>query len=46
MTFLILLVLVVLGVLAYKYRVPILARLTGQPQSRIQRALEQRKNRR
>jgi hypothetical protein len=43
MTFLILLVLIVSGILAYRYRVPLIARITGQKESRIRRALEQRK---
>jgi hypothetical protein len=42
----ILLVLVVGAVAAYKYRVPLIAKLTGQPQHRIQRALERRKDNR
>ena len=43
MTFFIFLVLVVAGVLAYRYRVPLIAKITGQKESRIRRALEQRK---
>jgi hypothetical protein len=43
MTFFILLVLVVAGVLAYRYRVPLIAKITGQKESRIRNALEQRK---
>ena len=43
MTFLILLILVVGGVLAYRYRVPLIAKITGQKESRIRRALDQRK---
>jgi hypothetical protein len=43
MTFLIFLILVVTGVLAYRYRVPLIAKITGQKESRIRRALEQRK---
>lgn len=39
----ILLVLVVVGLVAYKFRVPLLAKVLGQPESRIQRRLEQRK---
>lgn len=39
----ILLVLVVVGFAAYKFRVPLLAKVLGQPESRIQRRLEQRK---
>jgi hypothetical protein len=42
----ILLVLIVGAVAAFKYRVPLIAKLTGQPQHRIQRALERRKNNR
>jgi hypothetical protein len=37
------LVLVVGAIAAYKYRVPLLAKLTGQPQQRIQRAIDRRK---
>ena len=43
MTFLVFLILVVGAVLAYRYRVPLIAKITGQNQSRIRRALEQRK---
>ena len=43
MTFLILLLLIVGGVLAYRYRVPLIAKITGQKESRIRRALDQRK---
>lgn len=32
-------------IIAYKFRVPLLAKLLGQPQSRIERRLEQRKRR-
>jgi hypothetical protein len=39
----ILLVLIVGAVAAYKFRVPLIAKLTGQPQHRIQRAIEKRK---
>jgi len=42
----ILLVLVVGAVAAFKFRVPLIAKLTGQPQHRIQRALERRKDNR
>jgi hypothetical protein len=38
-----LVILVVAGVLAYKFRVPLLAKITGQPASRIERRLNQRK---
>jgi hypothetical protein len=43
MTFLIIIVLIVAGVIAYKNRVALLAKITGQPQSRIERRLNQRK---
>ena len=43
MTLLVLVILVVVGVVAYRYRVPLIARVTGQKESRIRRALEQRK---
>jgi hypothetical protein len=43
MTFFILLILIVSGVLAYRYRVPLIAKITGQKESRIRRTLEQRK---
>lgn len=39
----ILIVLIVGGVAAWKFRVPLLAKLTGQPQQRIQRAIDKRK---
>ena len=39
MTFLIILVLIVAGVVAYKNRVRLIAKLTGQPESRIERRL-------
>ncbi len=39
MTFLILLVLIVAGVVAYKNRVALLAKILGQPESRIERRL-------
>ena len=39
MTFLIILVLIVAGVVAYKNRVALLAKILGQPQSRIERRL-------
>lgn len=41
----ILLVLVIAGVLAYRFRVPLLAKMLGQPQSRIQRQIDRRKDR-
>lgn len=43
MTFLILLLLVVGGVVAYRYRVPLIAKITGQREDRIRRALDRRK---
>ncbi len=39
----ILLLLVVLGFVLWRFRVPILAKVLGQPQSRIQRQIDQRK---
>ena len=36
-------VLVVGVIAAYKYRVPLLAKILGQPQHRIQRAIDRRK---
>jgi hypothetical protein len=38
-----LVLLVVIAVVAYKYRVPLIAKLTGQSQSRIDRQLNRRK---
>ena len=38
------LVLVVGAVAAYKFRVQLIAKLTGQPQQRIQRAIDRRKD--
>lgn len=38
-----LLLIVVLGVVAYRYRVKILAKVLGQPESRIQRQIERRR---
>ena len=40
----IILLLVVVAVLAYRFRVPLLAKLLGQPESRIQRQLDRRKD--
>lgn len=45
MWFLMLLVLVVAGIVAFRYRVPLLSKVLGQPESRVRRALEQRRNR-
>jgi len=44
MVLLILLVLVVAGVLAYRFRVPLLAKILGQEPSRIERQLNRRKD--
>ena len=38
-----LVILVVAGVLAYRYRATLLAKVLGQPQSRVERRLNQRK---
>lgn len=43
MWFLVLVVLVVGGFVAWRMRVPILAKLLGQPQSRIDRQINRRK---
>lgn len=43
MFWLILLVIVVAGFVAWKMRVPIIAKLTGQSQSRINRQINRRK---
>jgi hypothetical protein len=43
MTLIILVILIVTGVVAYRHRVPLIARITGQQESRIRRALDQRK---
>ena len=42
MTLIILVILIVAGVVAYRHRVPLIARITGQKESRIRRALDQR----
>jgi hypothetical protein len=39
-----LLLIIVLGVVAYRYRVKILARLLGQPERRIERQIGRKKN--
>jgi hypothetical protein len=36
--------LIVVGVIAYRFRVPLLAKLLGQPESRIERRLNRRKD--
>ncbi len=38
-----LILLVVVAVAAYKFRVPIMARLLGQSEARVQRALDKKK---
>jgi hypothetical protein len=43
MTLLVLLLLIVGAVVAYRYRVPLIAKITGQKETRIRRALERRK---
>ncbi len=43
MTLLILLLIIVGGVVAYRYRVPLIAKITGQKEARIRRALDRRK---
>ena len=45
MKFLVLLVVIGAVIAAYQFRVQILSRVLGQPESRIQRQLERRKNR-
>lgn len=44
MTLFIILVLVVAAVAAYKFRVQLLSKILGQPQSRVQRAIDRKKN--
>lgn len=39
----ILLLVIVVGVVAYRFRVPLLAKILGQSQSRVQRSIERRK---
>ena len=45
MWFLILLVVVVAGLVAWRMRVPLLAKILGQPRDRIERRLNQRRDR-
>jgi len=45
MWFLILLAIVVVAYVVYRLRVPLLAKILGQPQSRIERRLNQRRDR-
>lgn len=45
MWFLILLVVVVAAYVVYRLRVPILAKILGQPEARIERRLNQRRDR-
>lgn len=40
----VILLLVVLGVLAYRFRVPLLARILGQSEDRVRRQLNRRKD--
>jgi hypothetical protein len=42
--FWIILLIVVVAVLAYRFRVPLLAKILGQPQSRIERQLGRKKD--
>ena len=42
--FWIIVLLVVVAVVAYRFRVPLLAKILGQPQSRIERRLQRRKD--
>ena len=44
MTLFIILVLVVAAVAAYKFRVQLLSKILGQPEHRVQRAIDRRKN--
>lgn len=44
MTLFIILVLVVAAVAAYKFRVQLLSKVLGQPQDRVQRAIDRKKN--
>ena len=39
------LLIVIVAVVAYKYRVKLLAKVLGQPESRIERQIEQRRKR-
>lgn len=43
MTFLIIIAVIVAAVIAYKMRVPLLAKVLGQPESRVDRQLNRRK---
>jgi hypothetical protein len=45
MGFLIVVLVIVVAVVVWKLRVPLLARILGQPQSRIERRLNQRRDR-
>jgi hypothetical protein len=38
------LLVIVVAVVAYKYRVPLLAKILGQPQSRVDRQINRRKD--
>jgi hypothetical protein len=46
MTLVVVIVLVTAAIVAWKLRVPLLAKLLGQPRSRIERRLDQRRRRR
>ena len=43
MTFFIIALLVIAGLVAWKFRVPLLAKVLGQPEHRIQRQLNRKK---
>jgi hypothetical protein len=45
MGFLVVVLVIVVAVVVWKLRVPLLAKLLGQPQSRIERRLNQRRDR-
>jgi hypothetical protein len=44
MTFFIIVALVVAAIAAWRYRVQLLAKILGQPEQRIQRAIDRRKD--
>lgn len=39
------LLVIIVAVVAYKYRVPLLAKILGQPESRVDRQINRRKDR-
>jgi hypothetical protein len=45
MTFLVVVLVIVAAVVVWRLRVPLLARILGQPQDRIERRLNQRRDR-